>query len=329
MTDPIEGNALKRKASRSPSVSEVPPVKKEDEDATEGNSNGNAKSPVNEKSEIVNTPAPVGKRVKLGPELPADVCEPTPTQTPAATEFGRKSPEQARRASGSSARVPERNTEPGAARRNMAPDDKGRVKRLFGGALGILSQTQSSPHKKRKQEVDRRQHEKLQKERHDFDKIRVEKLASRTAIRVKEQEKFEEQRMEARHSRMLAMARSLRTRSEPKLYYQPWQLTDEQEDMIDDQIKAAKETIERERREFRRKRGIPDEDHSHSHQEFDPEKHGNLSFKPGTAGERKNSFQDTNRGTLPAHDPSNITKIKDSDDNGEEMVSYKEDTVIY
>lgn len=103
-----------------------------------------------------------------------------------------KSPENMRPPSGSTAPESERNAGPVAARKSIALDEKKRAKRLFGGILGTLSQSQSSAQQKKRLEVDRRQHDRVQKERAESDKIRAEKLAKRKAIRAKEQEKLEE-----------------------------------------------------------------------------------------------------------------------------------------
>lgn len=113
-------------------------------------------------------------------------------------------------------------------------------------------------------------------------------------------------------------------------YYQPYKFTDEQEDIIDDQISDAKETIDKELQVLRRKKGISDDNHSHDRKESAPDSFGGRSSPSpkATVGERKNSLQDTNHEPAPAI-PSYPLKYKDPDDNNDEMVQDKEDTVIY
>ncbi|KAM7183073.1 Alpha/Beta hydrolase fold [Naviculisporaceae sp. PSN 640] len=201
---------------------------------------------------------------------------------------------------------------------SIAADEQRRARRLFGGILGTLSRSQPSPQQKKRLEADSAQLERVKNQRKEGDKIRAEKVAKRQAIRAKEQEKLEEDMMDARHKRMFALAHSLKTRSEPRLYYQPWKLTDEQEDIIDDQISETRDTVDRELRDFRLKKGISDDNHSHGRKESPSPK--------ATAGERKNSLQDTNPKPTPAISSSQPLKYKDPDDNNEEMVQDKEDT---
>jgi hypothetical protein len=107
---------------------------------------------------------------------------------------------------------------------------------LFGGLLSTLSQTSTSSQQKKRLEVERRQHERAQQRRIEVDKSKAERLAKLTHQRKIEQVKLDEQvvwnlhyylnydmelliskQMHTRHSNMLAMARHLQTRSEPKI----------------------------------------------------------------------------------------------------------------
>ncbi|KAF4839048.1 Pinin-like protein 1 [Colletotrichum tropicale] len=143
-----------------------------------------------------------------------------------------------------------------AARRgNLSKEEeKKRGKRLFGGLLSTLSQTNTSSQHKKRREVEQRQQERAQKQRAEDDRRRAEKLARITEVRWQEQIKFDEKVMKTRHSNMLAMAHSLRTKTQPQIFFRPWKLTREQEDEIDDQIQDAKATIAREVEVFNERR---------------------------------------------------------------------------
>ncbi|KAF4957523.1 hypothetical protein FSARC_11254 [Fusarium sarcochroum] len=140
-------------------------------------------------------------------------------------------------------------------RRKLATqEEKKRGKRLFGGLLSTLSQTAGNTQQKRRLEIERRQQERLQKQRVEDDKLREEKRARVTAVRKGEQIGFDEEVMRNKHSKMIAMAQYLRTRSHPQIYYLPWKLTEAQEDEIDGQIRYAKVTIECEVEAFNKRR---------------------------------------------------------------------------
>ncbi|OHE90842.1 hypothetical protein CORC01_13864 [Colletotrichum orchidophilum] len=130
-------------------------------------------------------------------------------------------------------------------------EEKKRGKRLFGGLLSTLSQTNSSSQHKKRREIEQRQQEKAQKQRAEDEKRRAEKLARITEARWQEQILFDEKVMRTRHANMLAKAQSLQTKAGPSIYYRPWKLTKEQEDEIDDQIQDAKDSIARELEAFR------------------------------------------------------------------------------
>ncbi|KAK2064137.1 hypothetical protein LY76DRAFT_587693 [Colletotrichum caudatum] len=133
-------------------------------------------------------------------------------------------------------------------------EEKKRGKRLFGGLLSTLSQTNSGSQHKKRREIEQRQHERAQKQRAEDEKRRIEKLARITEARWQEQIKFDETAMKSRHAGMVAMAHSLRTKAWPPIYYRPWKFTKEQEDEIDAQIRDAKATVARETEAFRERK---------------------------------------------------------------------------
>lgn len=137
-----------------------------------------------------------------------------------------------------------RDEDPRASTARRAPlsrdEEKKRGKRLFGGLLSTLSQTNSSSQHKKRREIEQRQQEKAQKQRAEDEKRRTEKLARITEARWKEQIWFDEKvvracpslpleslvqvlisfplpQMKTRHANMLAKAQSLRTKAGPSI----------------------------------------------------------------------------------------------------------------
>lgn len=133
-------------------------------------------------------------------------------------------------------------TSAGAGRRGVLSreEEKKRGKRLFGGLLSTLSQTSTSSQHKKRREIEQRQQERAQKQRAEEDRRRAEKLAKVTELRRKEQINFDEQivrgrllpcecgvaadnpsQMKTRHTNMLAMAHSLKTKAQPPIVCMP------------------------------------------------------------------------------------------------------------
>ncbi|KAK0646438.1 pinin/SDK/memA/ protein conserved region-domain-containing protein [Cercophora newfieldiana] len=209
---------------------------------------------------------------------------------------------------------------PPSARRNVSQEEKKRGQRLFGGLLSTLSQTTPGPprHRKKGGEAERRQKERLEQLQAEEEKRNAEKLSKLSRPRKIDQVWFDEKVMRARHSDMLAMARSLHTNSVPRLYYRPWQLTRVQEEIIDEQIRVAKETIDRETRQFGVEKERRLEELGVSRPSSQPET---------TIGEPKPP-ENTNR-PLSASSASKIVLDGDHDDNGEPIQVDGEDTVLY
>jgi hypothetical protein len=120
-------------------------------------------------------------------------------------------------------------------RKSSVQEERKRGQRLFGGLLSTLSQSTPNGQQKRRLEIEKRQAEKAQQQKHDDEVRRAEKLVNLKKIRKAEQIKFDEEsvsdvkgstrkallisgvQMRIRHSNMLAMANFLCTKTEPKL----------------------------------------------------------------------------------------------------------------
>ncbi|GAB7327952.1 hypothetical protein MBLNU13_g11718t2 [Cladosporium sp. NU13] len=135
-------------------------------------------------------------------------------------------------------------------RKSSAVNEKDRSRRLFGGLLGSLSQKGDSRTTKRRQEIESRRKAELQRQddEHLEDKQRrLEQLAEKRR-RVKKE--LEAETMRNRHRDMLHKANFLHTSAQPRLLYKPWELRDEEDDRIDDQISEVKAQIDRELASF-------------------------------------------------------------------------------
>ncbi|WXC62183.1 hypothetical protein SNK03_008041 [Fusarium graminearum] len=140
-------------------------------------------------------------------------------------------------------------------RRKVATqEEKKRGKRLFGGLLSTLSQTSGDSTQKRRLEIERRQQERMRKQSVEDDKLQAEKRARAMEARKGDQIVFDEEVMRNKHTKMLAVAQYLRTKSQPQIYYLPWKLTEAQEDTIEEQTRHAKATVEREVEAFNKRK---------------------------------------------------------------------------
>ncbi len=72
-------------------------------------------------------------------------------------------------------------------------EDKKRGKRLFGGLLNTLNQGPSNSQQRRRQEIEKRQQERMQKQHAEDGNRRAERLAQQRAVRIREQIVFDEE----------------------------------------------------------------------------------------------------------------------------------------
>ncbi|RDA92971.1 hypothetical protein CP533_5548 [Ophiocordyceps camponoti-saundersi (nom. inval.)] len=152
--------------------------------------------------------------------------------------------------------------------RRASQEEKSRGRRLFGGLLSTLagsslghggktggakSSTQLQQ-QRRRQEIEKRQLDKIQQQTAESDKLRAEKRASLTKIRLERQIVWEEQVMKSKHAKELKLAKFLRTKSKPELCFLPYRLTREEEDTIANQVSDCKARIATELQDFERRR---------------------------------------------------------------------------
>ncbi|KAF1357308.1 hypothetical protein EJ07DRAFT_129325 [Lizonia empirigonia] len=243
--------------------------------------------------------------------------------------------------------------------------ERGRERRLFGAVLGALSQNPTTAGQKRRSEIEKRQLAQRRLEDQEGEQRKAARLARRKAQRWKEQKHFERQAMRVRHDNMLHLAHFLCTKTEPRLYYKPWELSPEEQDRIDDQMAEARELIQRERDEYeerqedehpRERRATPDESMygataaspGRKNMDADPAQSRTGADEAMNAGGTHNQDQEmqdqhaeesTEHAVEPQHaeEPAMDTRTPEAEaiadeptkDADEEVVEAAEDTVIY
>ncbi|WPH02971.1 Hypothetical protein R9X50_00584300 [Acrodontium crateriforme] len=138
----------------------------------------------------------------------------------------------------------------GRRKSNTRVDEKQRSKRLFGALLSNLNQPKrDTKAKKRQDNLERHKAELRMKDGgHSQDTHRHLELL--VECRKREQRTFEKEKMRAKHSNMLDRANFLQTKTEPRLYYRPWDLRLHEEDRIDLQKRETRTKVDRELDEF-------------------------------------------------------------------------------
>ncbi|KAH8653122.1 pinin/SDK/memA/ protein conserved region-domain-containing protein [Tricladium varicosporioides] len=226
---------------------------------------------------------------------------------------------------------PEPPKNPGPDRRKSSiQEERKRGQRLFGGLLSTLSQSTPNGQQKRRLEIEKRQKEKAKQQKAEDEGRRARKLAQLNAIRKDEQIKFNEESMRIQHSSRLAMAQFLCTKTEPKLYYMPWELLPEQKALIKSQIAEAEEAIRKELDDF-------ESQHPERIRQTSTDEKTNNTSKE-TVGEPQveslsvSKISDsTNDTPVQVTQPDQVASEKQAleEHNGEVVVENEEDTVIY
>ncbi|OJJ47012.1 hypothetical protein ASPZODRAFT_131936 [Penicilliopsis zonata CBS 506.65] len=243
----------------------------------------------------------------------------------------------------------DRQTDRRAGRRAGREEERRRGQRLFGALLGTLSQTSTVAAQKRRADIEKRQRDKLRLQEEEYDELKKKKKAELLGARQKEHRIYERESMRVRHSNMLAMAHCLKTKTKPVLYYKPWQLQREEEEIIQEQIDEAEATIARETAEFEARH--PPEEEAQSKESVPPEKERadvtqteanqpadavpETSNAPEPEPNDANQSEATHSDTVASiHDPNladhnTEDAHRDGEDDGGEMVEDNEDTVMY
>ena len=232
-------------------------------------------------------------------------------------------------------------------------EEKKRNQRLFGGLLSTLSQTTSTkPQHRRRDEIEARQRERLRKDTEERDAERMRRKAETDERRRYEQKRWDEEGLELKWKSLRIMAGCLMTESQPPLYWQPWELKDDEKLKIEKQQHEAERAITEEKQKLgltppiqsvlrvaeegriaqaQEDQDEPSEVNGHSSpaqaeqlvvsQEDATMKH--------TDNEATNGLDDFSKPTTEATDVDAEPKVKEDDHAGEELVEGNEDDVIY
>ncbi|KAL4871154.1 hypothetical protein BDV12DRAFT_38340 [Aspergillus spectabilis] len=235
-------------------------------------------------------------------------------------------------------------------KRNRRDEERKRGQRLFGSLLGTLSQSSTSAAQRRRADIERKQQDKLKLQDEEYGELKKKRREERLALRKKEQRLYEKEMMHTHHTNLLAMAHFLKTKTEPVLYYKPWELRSGDEAIIESQIREAEATIAREVEEFDA-RNSQKEEQSELNEQDQPAENSEQpqlnkdaqNAEPEPIEQNDSGKNETNHDKIPEEAQTETAPITDNavsatsnpedhraaEDDGGEVVEDNEDTVIY
>ncbi|KAF1833543.1 hypothetical protein BDW02DRAFT_500484 [Decorospora gaudefroyi] len=205
--------------------------------------------------------------------------------------------------------------------------ERGRERRLFGAALGALSQNSATTAQKRRTEIEKRQLAQRRQDDEESEQRKAERLARRKEQRWKEQKHFERKSLRTRHQNLLSMAHFLQTKAEPHLYYKPWETTSDEEDRIQDQIAEAERTIKREVDDYEARQQQDDQRRRHTPGEAGRDADGSDTGKNHNADAPRETSTTNDGANGSANMPKDFDmKDQHPDSPGTEAVRAEADT---
>lgn len=129
-----------------------------------------------------------------------------------------------------------------------AAEEKKRNQRLFGGILGVVSQKGASANAahRRRDEIEARARERAKKDAEELSVQRQKRMYDLMRKRKAKQLEWDKKAQSIRHANIRATACYLKTKTEPVLYFKPWDLRPEDEETITKQKSEVEELIQAE-----------------------------------------------------------------------------------
>ena len=222
-------------------------------------------------------------------------------------------------------------------------EEKKRGQRLFGGLLGTLSQTSSKPGsaQRKREDIEKRQIERAKAQNEEREEERRRRREELAETRREEQKQWDEESQRIRWANMRATAGFLRTETEPRLYYKPWEIRETESSTIERQKEEVEDEIRREIEKFDGKDpALSDEPPRPDMEKENGDSNGTSSnvngdlteIQAATNGDHKDETSGTDRKMDEVEDPpppEEKPKQDEHEHNGEELVQGQEDDVIY
>ncbi|PNS15964.1 Pinin 1 [Sphaceloma murrayae] len=316
------------------------------------------------------SPAPAEASPSLLPTSPSASNPPAESQNSPKRQIN-GSPTRKRSRSPSAPTVPSASTTEPTPKRQRTIDEKTRTRRLFGSLLSgprsRLSKRDASnpshssptappalkddPKLSRRLSIEARKRSELAARDSEIAALQAKKLAALMERRRERQRAVEERDREREWEGRVVRAGFLRTKTEPGIYWKPWEMTEEQEEELAKQRDEVRDEIEEERgtwRESRERRRREEEEAMESKEKemetvgetaLDSDERGTAAGENGEKPKGEIADEDVAMDDRPqggkvagvgqsgvSNERRSATPSEDEGDNG---VDAGEDTVIY
>lgn len=152
-----------------------------------------------------------------------------------------------------SAAATQPSTAPAQPRPRRFVQDTAVAKRLFGGISLVTGQSRTSAMQERRAEIEQRARERQQQREEEAAHERKKVQKRRQQEMQRKSWEYRRSAMHQHHDNLIEMANSLHTETEPRIYYRPYELTDDQERQIAQQVRDAYDVRDREEEDFERR----------------------------------------------------------------------------
>jgi hypothetical protein len=130
-------------------------------------------------------------------------------------------------------------------------EERKRNQRLFNGLLSTLSQSTAKPSSKKRDEIEKRQIERIRRDQEEREEERRARKRELEVQREGELRRWEEESRKVKWRNMRAMSGFLRTETEPRLYWRPWEMREEDKERVRRQREEVEVEIRREEEQLK------------------------------------------------------------------------------